>query len=316
MDATVWNWSTDDNNPHRYLGEPEDNASYPDYYNKVPGHSTALPDDTFVGNRPVIMFNPDNGRPAFPLLRPHLGMRPPFSPNGHSGAPYLGEIGAKPARGNVSIDPWANRPDGICAPKTAQGGDTQVRRFNVVAIQHPVQVTPVDVDPTGMIFALAHDKAAVMNGSKPFQPLALRTNVGECDAVTLTSELEDPNSQVNIHIHHVQFDTQASDGVITGMSYEQAVYPYQAKDPTLLDPARIGDDVLHLSDVSKFQPNVSIGVGLGTEGPDAVGTANAALSGLGPEIRTITAVDRAAKTVTLSAPLTAFHPAGQWAGTE
>ena len=40
-------------------------------------------------------------------------------------------------------------------------------------------------------------------------------------AVTLTSELTDRNatghfSMVNMHIHHVQFDTQASDGVITG----------------------------------------------------------------------------------------------------
>ena len=43
--------------------------------------------DGYVGNRPKLLFNPTNGRPAFPLLRPHIGKRPPFSPNGHSGAP-------------------------------------------------------------------------------------------------------------------------------------------------------------------------------------------------------------------------------------
>ena len=153
----------------------------------------------------------------------------------------------------------------------------------------------------------------MLDGSKPFQPLALRTNVGECDAVTLTSELTDANasnnfSQVNIHIHHVQFDTQASDGVITGMSYEQAVRPYKVEDPQLTADAAAGDTVLHLSSVAKFQVGESIGVGLGTEGPAATGTANAGQSGQGPEIRTITAIDAAAGTVTLSAPLQAGAP--------
>ena len=31
--------------------------------------------DTFIGNRPVIQFNPLNGRPAFPLMRTHVGDR-------------------------------------------------------------------------------------------------------------------------------------------------------------------------------------------------------------------------------------------------
>ncbi|MDQ1717947.1 MAG: hypothetical protein QOE89_1900, partial [Pseudonocardiales bacterium] len=205
--------------------------------------------------------------------------------------------------------------------KQANGQPTVLRRFNAVAVEHAVKVTPKDTDPTGMIFVLAHDKDAVLNGSKPFQPLALRTNVGECDAVTLTSELTDANSaghysQVNIHIHHVQFDTQASDGVITGMSYEQAVRPYKVEDPQLTAAAATGATVLHLSSVTKFQVGESIGVGLGTEGPAATGTSNAGLSGQGPEIRTITAINLTARAVTLSAPLLTAHPAGQWAGTE
>jgi manganese oxidase len=318
LDAAVWNWATNPNKPTQYLGEPEDtrHPDYADYYRTVPGHPTALPDDTFVGHRPVIKFNPLNGRPAFPLLRPHLGMRPPFAPNGHSGAPYLGEMGDQPAKAGASIDPWAGRADGICPAKQADGSPTQLRRFNVVAIQRAVQVTPKDVDPTGMIYSLAHDKRAVMRGAKPFEPLALRTNAGECDAVTLTNALKDPEQQVNIHIHHVQFDTQASDGVITGMSYEQAVYPYKAHDPQLTREAVAGSRVLHLSDVTKFHLGSSIGVGLGTEGPAAHGTANAALSGQGPEIRTITAIHPGTRTVRLNAPLVADHRAGQFAGTE
>jgi hypothetical protein len=320
-DATVWNWSVNADNPLQYLGEPEDNSNWPDYENKVPGHPTAMPGDTFVGNRPVLLFDPTNGRPAYPMMRPHLGMRPPFSPNGHSGAPYLGENGDQAVKSGPKVDTWAKRADGICPSTTASGAPTPLRRFNVVAVEKSVQVTPKDSDPTGQVYVLAHDKAAVMDGTKPFAPLALRANVGDCVAVTLTSELTDINSpshfsQVNMHIHHVQFDTQASDGVITGMSYEQAVRPYKLEDPQLTQPAAKGDTVLHLASVAKFQVGVYIGVGLGTEGPEATGTANAATSGRGPEIRAITSIDKTANTVTLAAPLEIDHAAGQYAGVE
>ena len=61
--------------------------------------------------------------------------------------------------------------------------------------------------------------------------------MGDCIAVTLTNDTNPSTSvegtseentfrKVNIHIHFVQFDTQASDGVITGLSYEQSVAPH------------------------------------------------------------------------------------------
>lgn len=322
QDATVWDWAANPANPRQYLGEPEDTRAYPGYYNdpNKPGHPTALPVDTFVGNRPVLLFNPENGRPAFPMMRPHLGIRPPWAPAGHSGAPYLGEMSDQTARTDRSIDPWAERRDAICPQRGANGQDTALRRFNVVAIEKSVQLSPTQTDPTGMVYALAHDKSDILAGREPVEPLAIRANVGDCVAVTLTSELTDANaagnfSQVNMHIHHVQFDTQASDGVITGMSYEQAVRPYKVEDPQLTAAANAGATVLHLANVAKFHVGSAIGVGLGTEGPAATGTANPA-SGRGPEIRTITAIDRVASTVTLDEALDANHPAGQWAGTE
>ena len=323
QDAGVWDWATDPADAGTYLGEPEQvNPAYPDNYNAVSGHPMAIPGDTFVGNRPVLLFNPDNGRPAYPMMRPHLGMRPPFSPNGHSGAPYLGEMADKSPAAAGTVDPYANRKDAICPSTEADGTTaTKLRRFNVVAIEHAVKVTPKDTDPTGMVYSLAHDKAAFLDGSKPLEPLALRANVGECVAVTLTSEMTDTNaanhfSQVNIHIHHVQFDTQASDGVITGMQYEQAVRPYKLEDPQLTAATPAGGTVLTLSSVAKFHVGQAVGVGLGTEGPAATGTSNAALSGTGPEIRTITAIDPAARTLTLDRGLQIEHPAGEWAGAE
>ena len=84
-------------------------------------------------------------------------------------------------------------------------------------------------------------------------------NIGDCVALTYTSELTDggpevPFSKTNIHIHHVQFDTQASDGVISGFSYEQSIRPYKVVDPqlTVARPA-VGATVLNLASVAKFQ---------------------------------------------------------------
>jgi hypothetical protein len=77
-----------------------------------------------------------------------------------------------------------------------------------------------------------------------------------------------------------------------------------------------GAKVLKLSSVTKFQVGESIGIGLGTEGSAATGTANAGQSGQGPELRTIAAINSTLKTVTLTTGLQDAHPLGEWAGTE
>jgi FtsP/CotA-like multicopper oxidase with cupredoxin domain len=261
QDAQVLDWTVQQTpKGPLYLNEPEDtSAPWADNFNENPAHPSALRNDVFQGNRPELQFNPINGRPAWPLLRPHIGKRPPFSPNGHSGAPWLGETQEKTPAG--AIDPWANRPDGLC-PNTAP-----VRKFNIVGIETPIQVTKTKVDPIGRIFVLAKEKQAVLDGTKPKEPLAIRMNIGDCAAVTLTSEMNDNSitnfDKINLHIHHVQFDPQASDGVITGYSYEQSIRPYKLEDPQLVDPANTGDTTLHLASVAKFHNGASIAVGLG-----------------------------------------------------
>jgi hypothetical protein len=347
-DASVWDWSVDPATG-QYLGEPDRDFTvptgplqgqpWPDFANAVPGHPAALPIDQtidstyklngstvhfdaggYIGSRPKLLFDPTNGRPAFPMLRPHIGKRPPFSPNGHSGAPYLGEYGGKAVNpvvpvgsppGTTPIDPWANRADGICP------AGAPLRTYNVVGIQLPITTTDPDktvrvVDPRGALDVLASDKDAVYAGTKVYagvahpEPLALRGNIGDCLAITYTSEETDgspelPYAKTNIHIHHVQFDTQASDGVISGFSFEQAIRPYKIVDPQLTSAAAAGDSVLSLSSVAKFQVGVWIGVGLGTDGI---------------EIRQIKSIDSAAKTVTLNQAIGSAHPADEWAGTE
>lgn len=346
QDASVWDWTVD-NGSGVYLGEPDraSNVSlggatvpWPDFANVVPGHPAALLVDQtvqstyllngapvtftaggYVGARPKLLFNPNNGRPAWPMLRPHIGKRPPFAPNGHSGAPYLGESGGQAANpvipvGSTSkspIDPWAGRNDAIC-PSGAP-----LRTFNIVGIAKPIVVTnPAKaakvVDPLGALDVLAADKDAIYAGTKTYagvthpESLAIRANIGDCIAVTYTSELTDggaelPYSKTNIHIHHVQFDTQASDGVISGFSFEQSIRPYKIVDPQLTASVSVGSDTLTLASVAKFQPGVWIGIGLGT---DAI------------EIRQIVSISASKNQVRLSQKLSGAHAAGEWAGTE
>ena len=298
QDAQVLNW-TIQQTPQGplYLNEPEDTTPWPDNFNENPNHPTARRSDVFVGNREVILFNPLNGRPAFPLLRTHLGKRPPFSPNGHSGAPWLGETANKPP--TSAVDPWANRSDGLC-PTTSP-----IRKFNIVALETPIQVTKTQTDPIGRIFVLAKEKQAILDGTKPKQPLAIRANIGDCAAVTLTSDLKDGSisnfDKVNLHIHHVQFDTQASDGVITGYSYEMSIRPYKAEDPQLVDTANTGATTLHLASVAKFHNGAFIAVG---QGLDSI------------EVHKITGIDAVASTLTIDTPLVSDHLAGEYAGVE
>ena len=279
QDATVWDWVEGGTASQPvFLGEPEDTHVWADFQSPTPGQ------------RPQIMFDPNNGRYAWPLLRPHLGQRPPFSPNGHSGTPWLGPTVT------------STHPDGECP-----SGAT-VNHFNVTAIQVSIQETsgglnPAEVDSNGQIFVLNEDKQAVQNGTKPAVPLVLRDTVGQCDLVTLTSELAQTaenhdHSKVNMHTHFVQFDPQASDGVITGFSYEQSVAP-DTTAATLAASAAAGATTLSVSSTSGLRPGITIEVGMG-----AVDT----------EIARIAAIS--GSTLTLAQPLTNAHASGEKAGTE
>jgi manganese oxidase len=284
QDATVWNYVRSGTpTAPVYLGEPEDTTSWPDFTSPNPGV------------RPQIMFDPSNGRYAWPLLSPHLGKRPPFSPNGHSGAPWLGPTGS------------STRPDGVC-PASAP-----VRNYNITAIQTTIKETngglsPPQVDKNGEIFVLNEDKAAVENGTKPPVPLVVRSDVGDCVAVTLTSELAANNpdtgfpSKVNIHTHFVQFDPQASDGVITGLSYEQSVKPDNgvSGETTLTAPGPAGATQISVGSTAGLRPGIGIEVGQGNPDTEVV--------------TKITAIN--GNTLTLNQPLQNAHAAGERTGVE
>jgi hypothetical protein len=258
-DATTWDWIKEGN---VYKGEPESTAVFANYISPTPGE------------RSEIKFNPNNGRVTWPLFTPHFGQRPPFSPNGHSGAPWLGNTTS------------SARPDGLCP------SSSQVERFDITAISVAIQNTVRETDNNGMIFVLNEDKDGVLNGTKPVDPLVIRSNVSDCVAITFGSELN-PATQhkVNMHTHFVQFDPRASDGVITGFSYEQSVYSADREGRTLVSvdsPATVT-----VSNVTNLRTGISIGVGVGT--PDI-------------EVRTITGIS--GNQLTLDSALTNSHAAG------
>jgi FtsP/CotA-like multicopper oxidase with cupredoxin domain len=234
-DATVWNWTKEGTaTAPVYKGEPEDTRVWANFSSTAPGV------------RPAIQFNPTNGRPAWPMLRPHFAQRPPFSPNGHSGAPWLGENGS------------AQRPDGLC-PSGAP-----LKTYNVTAVSLPVRQTVRETDAGGRLFVLNEDKQALLNGTRPPDPLTIRSNVGDCVAVTFSSELNPAGQEkVNMHTHFVQFDPQASDGVISGFSYEQSIYSDAREDRTATAATAAGATTINVTNVDRLRPGISIGVGVG-----------------------------------------------------
>jgi FtsP/CotA-like multicopper oxidase with cupredoxin domain len=295
-DASVWNWriaGTQDK--PLYLGEPEDTSDWPNL--PQAGDVGFIPKAELVDGRPRILFNEENGRPAYPLLRPHVGTRPPFAANGHSGAPYLGEGGkTQPTTG-----PWSGK-DAICPRTRRDGSPTPEDRFQLVSIETPVQVTRAGrMDDHGRVFVLAGDRA----GEHPevtaanAEPLAIRTNIEDCVDVTLVNELPDQHLKSNLHIHHTQFDIQGSDGAVIGFNYETSIYPYRNAETTAQLTADAAGTTLSLTRADKLHLGAWVGVGLGTEKV---------------EVRQIEAIQ--GNTVTLTDALEDPHASGEYVGVE
>ncbi|MBO9522819.1 MAG: multicopper oxidase domain-containing protein [Nocardioidaceae bacterium] len=310
QDATVMDWKVAGTTSQPlYLGAPGDQTVAPGSPQVVPGQPNLLLVDQgrVVSGRPTILFNPLNGRPAYPLLRPHIGGRPPFTGNGHTGAPYLGNNADASASGS-GVDPYAHRTDGLCP-----AGRT-TRTYNIVAVAKPIRRTPTFVDNEGKVFVLAKNKAALLADPEKGEPLAIRANQGDCVALTLNSEIPDDKtfdnfSKVSMHIHHVQFDIQGSDGVSAGFAYEHSVRPYNRVEATLTQKPLNGANFVKLSSVA------------GLTGTDANGKATTKWIAIGQgteniEIKQIKSVSTGTRTVTLTSGLNKTHNVGDFAGTE
>ncbi|MGH9177297.1 MAG: multicopper oxidase domain-containing protein, partial [Acidimicrobiales bacterium] len=242
-DASVMDWAKEGD---RYLNEPETDQDWPGYRARAPG------------SRPPILFDPATGKLAFPLLRPHLGRRPPFAP-AHGPAPFLDPGGD----GTAPPTPGASGPSSLCPASTR----TKPLAINAVNVPITQNARENVVDPNGQLFVLRSERDAVLAPGGRREPLAVRANAGEdCVDVLLRSELADgplePLSKVDIHIHFVQFDVQASDGVVTGFGYEQAVRPYRAEGEVVAAPSPAGAASVRLANADRFQAGAVVGVGM------------------------------------------------------
>ncbi len=192
------------------------------------------------GKRPLLLFNPEDGRLAYPHHRPHRGKRPPLpgpplpddSGSAHTGAPYLGEISTMaPGTDAVTAPKSAlgTRPAGVCPQ------DAPARSYDIVATpvlgQGAVYNRFGDRDPNAAIHVLANDEEELHAGTRQPHSLVVRANVGDCVDIQYRNHLTDANpvqeefSKANMHPHMMHFDVQASDGVIIGFNYEQSIRP-------------------------------------------------------------------------------------------
>jgi hypothetical protein len=287
-DATVWDWVVSGPaNAPVYLGEPEygddtlappvaEVRSWENYRSDTPGQ------------RQPILFAPGNGRPAYPMLKPHLAQRPPFAPGEHSGAPYLGNTTS-----NV-------RPDGLCP------ASSPVREYDITAVTVDIPMTARETDPAGMLFMLNQeftiDSAgdAVPVPSKAIEPLAIRSNVADCVAITFSNRIDTARTEdngfaqlakTNMHTHFVQFDIQGSDGVIVGFNFETSIFPSQRDGRELVSVN--SPNTITVNHVDDLRPGIAI----------AVGGATANI-----EVRTIASIS--GTQLTFTQPLANSHAAG------
>ncbi len=267
-DATVWDWKWDGN---KALGERESTAKNPKY------PSAAKWDDS---TRPAILFEPKTGKVSFPLVKPHFGKRIMFPPN-HNGAPWLdmihqdenGERTAEPAKPGEQ-GRWSLCPD-----------NANRRAYNLHFIRLPITLTkqqgkePAITDKDGLIYVLHEEEQAIRANDDLKYPAVIRANVYDCVDVVLTSEWDDDDytnfqsSKINIHPHFMQFDNQASDGVISGLSYEQSMRPFTMLEKkgkhglpapmntVLTAAAKKGDRSITVKDTASYHLNTELLVG-------------------------------------------------------
>jgi hypothetical protein len=277
--AGTWDWVRAGQD---VLGEPEDTTVWPGYRSTTPGR------------RPQVLFDPQTGLPAYPMLRPHLGRRPPFAP-GHGPAPYL-----DPTDGAALPAPGSNGPRSVCPT------GTESVPMPVTALLTPVQLKPGVVDPHGELYVRNEDLARYRADPQVRVPLVVRARAQkDCVDVTLVSALTDDAgthglSKADLHVHFVQFDVQGSDGVVAGFNPEQSVRPWRTASVPLATGVRRGARTLELKGIPLCQAGETLA--LGPERPD------------GAEVVKVASVS--GRTLTLDEPVQQDHPAGEPTTTE
>ena len=247
-DGTVWDYAWKGN---RALSEREANFPMAKFKSPRPG------------KRHPLQFHPTNGKLAWPHMTPHFGKRVPFARH-HGGAPWLEPFHLLPdpgiitktesgsGRSGPSIENSAPAKPGAHGRWSLCPAGAGRKQYNLHFINTPIELsgaygkTPPVIDKYGLIYVIDEDMAAVKKDPKKAFPLVIRANVYDCVDVLLVSEWDDDDftnfqmSKVNIHPHFFQFDNQATDGVITGFSYDQSMRSYRQFDKKMKKGHHVG----------------------------------------------------------------------------
>ena len=297
-DATVLDWAWDGN---KAMSEKESTIENPKYHSPTPG------------KRRPILFESRTGKVSWPHLTPHFGKRVMFPPN-HNPAPWL-EMIHQDENGLRTSDPAKPGENGrwsLCPQNAGR------KYYNIHFINTPIEMAGPQgkeaavIDPYGLIYVLHEEEEETRKNNDKKYPLVFRANIYDCVDYTLTSEWVDDDftnfqsSKINIHPHFLQFDNQASDGVITGFSYEQSVRPFTMLEkktkkglPVPMNSvftakAKKGDSSIKVKNAAQYHVNTELLVGA-----DNV---------KGNEIRRIKSIK--GDTITFVRPLQHDHPAG------
>ena len=268
-DATVvdWTWKGD-----LALSEKESTTENPKYHPEWQGYK--------AGERRPIWFEPTTGKVAWPWLTPHFGKRNPFSPD-RNPAPWL-EMIHLDEDGQPSVEPAKPGENGRWSLCPERAGS---QKYNIHFIKLPIELSaaqgnqPAVVDPNGLLY-VSHDEEEAIRANNDLKvPLVFRANIYDCMDWILTSEWLDDDftnfqsSKINTHFHFVQFDNQASDGVISGFSYDQSMRPFTQFDkktnkglPVPMNakftkPAKKGDRTIHVTNAGQYHVGTVILVG-------------------------------------------------------
>jgi FtsP/CotA-like multicopper oxidase with cupredoxin domain len=322
-DSTVWDWTWEGN---KAMGEPESSGKFP-----FPKYRSPIP-----GKRPPILFEAKTGKLAWPHFKPHFGKRVPFARH-HGPAPWLEPIHMDKNTGALHSDPGSVGAPGQETTLPAKPGEqgrwslcpenAGRKQYTIHFIETPITMNQAEgdqkavVDPHGTIYVLHEEEAAARSNSDLARPLVYRGNVYDCVDVILKSEWVDNDttnfqmSKINIHPHFMQFDNQASDGVITGFSYEQSVRPFTMIGkpehkglPAPMNAVLVGDVKAGSDKVKvKMEPGATP-FHVGTDLMIGMHQVNSS------EVRWITAID--SDTITFNEPLKHDHKKGEIASVE
>ncbi len=301
QDASVMDWAVDET---LYLNEPETRYSWPNFTSPNPGERFALKFNPATAKLAFPFLRPHLGkRPPFaphhgpaPFLEPfnHPETIPEVvagdTPKLAGDTAELVELVSDDSSTDDSafeVAQTRNRevlhplltghsepaPPGLNGEYSLCPQGAPLRFYNIHAIQTPIPVNAVTLDSDGMIMVLKENEERARNNPDFKVPIAIRANQGDCVDIFFTNELDGtdkdhkglPNlMKTNIHIHFVQFDTQASDGVITGQSYEQAPRPFTAPGMSakIQEVATRGSVRLSVNDASLFHPGSTVAVGI------------------------------------------------------